>query len=424
MPVLGGPAVAASGGTGGLERGVIVPKGSLDRWAQVTAETSAALFEISVIGDSTTYGDSTGAEPDFAWMHELRDRALAAGLPDGGYGLHHPDDRSKLDFNADPDGYPKVSAATGFGGGPAASIFGFCSATPGDSITLQGKGTGFRLTTYRSAGVHGALTYSVDGGTAVPVDLTATVSGTVAYVAVPIHVGGLTSGVHSVTVVNTSTGGKTTAEFNIEWLNDSGVVFHRDALSGAASATFADSVLNEARSVSDVPVRFGLVGVTGSTTSDTNTVNGYAWGAAPGPRPQYRNTGLVLIQIGTNDMAAASATDSTDQRSQPYLENVALACRTARAAGADVLLLSPPFSAATHPQGQRQTGRFKSALIEVALSHGCVYGDFQDALGWDVSAWSGRGYGPGTVTNPHLPGVAYRAEADFVWDRILAPALA
>lgn len=426
MPVLGGPSTTTA--TAGLtQRGAVVPKGALDRWAQAKTVGASSLFEVAIIGDSTTYGaaDATTADPFYTWVRHLRTLSVGAGVPDGGYGIYHPADRFNGEFNAAASTYPKTSAITGFGDVSAAAVWSFKSSVPGDSVTVQGEGTAIRLLTYRSGGVHGSMTYSVDGGAAQSVNLSVTTNG-VGYVCVPIHVGGLTNGVHSVTVVNTSSGGKTTAEFNVEFLNTTGVVYHRDALNGSASSSWGDSVQGDAKSLSDTPVRMGLTGVmgTGFTRATDLTANGYAWGAAKGPNPQYRNVRLSLVQIGTNDVNSASATDSNDQMAERYLENVALAVRTARAADSDVVLISPPHTASVHPQGQRQHGRFKAVLLDIALSHGCAYVDFQEALGWDVWNWAARGYGPGTVSNPHLTKTAYQAEATFLWNNVLGPAVA
>lgn len=428
MPILGGAStVTASTAAGLVQRGVVAPKGALDRWSQARTVAASGLFEVCIIGDSTTYGaaDPNTPDPFYTWVRELRAKSIAAGVTDGGYGIVHPADRFGAEFNAAPSTYPRTSAITGFNALGAASIFGYSSTTPGDTVTVQGEGTAIRLMTYRSGGPHGSMTYSIDGGAAQSVNLSVATNG-VGYVVVPIHIGGLTSGVHSVTVVNTSSGGKTNAEFNVEFLNAAGAVYHRDALNGTASGTWSDSVQNDAKSIADTPVRMGLIGAmgNGSNRAVDLTANGYAWGAAKGPTPQYRDVRLTIIQIGTNDVNSASASDSNDQMAERYLENVALAVRTARAAGSDVVLLSPPHAASVHPQGQRQQGRFKSALLDVALSHGCVYGDLQEALGWDVWNWAARGYGPGTVSNPHLTRTAYEAEARFVWDKILGPALA
>lgn len=198
------------------------------------------------------------------------------------------------------------------------------------------------------------------------------------------------------------------AEFFIEFIRDTGgVVFHRDATSGTTAGAFFDSVNDAANTAASSAARLGFA-------SQAQSVNGLFWGAPQGSKPQYRNVKLLVLQIGTNDINGA-----TDASYGQFKDNLALACAAGQAAGAEVLLVSPPYAAAVSPSARQYGGRFRTAAQEVAQAHGAAWCDFAVPLG-PVAGWNAANYGYGAFGSPHLGKPGYDAEAQFLWDNILS----
>lgn len=196
-----------------------------------------------------------------------------------------------------------------------------------------------------------------------------------------------------------------------EFLRAAGLVMHKDAVSGAVITTWFDTVNNPAALRGFTPRRLGL-----KTETETNTsVSGEFWRIAKVSNDLYRNVKLAIFQIGTNDIGSGSPTTDNQYLTNlnNYTENLALGIRAARAAGADVILISPPYNSAVDIGAAHYQGRFKAAMLHLALSHGVAYVDFQEALGW----------GFGTPASPHLDHASYNKEADFLWANVLQPAL-
>lgn len=529
MPVLGSPTTSTSGG----KRGVYVPSGWGSRFKPARLSSGTTRVEVSVMGDSTTYGaaDASSGPAWYSWMKKIQTLALAAGWGDGGHGFLHPADIGNS-YNFDGDTFPKASSWIGFSAISFAYNTSYCSTTVGDSITFQGKGTAVRVHTPTVAG-GSQVSITVDGGAATVVNTLRPATQTVPYDGVPTYFGGLTEGTHTVVVANSALGviangrlkagseggyvsggslgvgntyfyvstvtspngeslpspvrsgtvsgnrtwsvqylaadghtganlyratsstgpyqlvttvsgtysfgavitvtddgtatpnaainppssstlgtlaGSNRAEFMIEFLRETGVTLHRDATSGVSLPSFFDSNTDSSSAANTSAARLGLLGL----SSATNTTNPTLGASSPGPRPAYRNTRLVMLQIGTNDINSA-----TDANYGIFKENLAMACRSAQAAGADVVLISPPYMAAVAPLARQWGGRYSAAALEVAQAYGAAWVDFAEPLG-PVSQWSANGYGGGKWGAPHLPQAAYDAEAQFLWDNVLS----
>ncbi len=187
LPYSGTTATATSG-----VRGVTIPAGSLDVWKAARNASATESAEIVCIGDSTTSCESTGTG---GWVVKLRALSIAAGYTDGGRGT-----APVLYDTAAMSGENLAMLVSNTGFGEPDSFDPFqsgLSTTIGNVITVQGKGTAFRLT-YGKRTTSGRFSYAVDGGAAVTVDAEPP-SGTSADV---LAVTGLAEGTHQVVITN------------------------------------------------------------------------------------------------------------------------------------------------------------------------------------------------------------------------------
>lgn len=516
--------------TGINKRGVFVPAGSLDVYRARRDTAGTTRCEIVVMGDSTMYGASDPSYGPATYTPVQKIKALfnALGFADGGHGIFNTGDFD-IGFFPDGDGYPTVSAKTGFASGTTSFVHGLGSNAIGDQVSESGKGTAIRLVLGRNS-TASRVAYSVDGGVDTVLDLLQPLGSVTPFDSQIAYISGLTDAVHTVQVknfalanirppvtfiatANRSSGGTiavggpyfywatatsangeslpvaagsatttaanqtiaiqlvadfgwtnvklyrsltnnpttaglvrtTTAtpastvtviddgsvaagvapptsstlgtlatgskvEVWVEFLRNTGIVLHRDAVSGQSTGTFFDSFTNSASAQGGTPALLGL-----TSFNVTAPVNGYMDGLALAAKPANRDPALLIFQIGTNDLNGFASTDGT----LTYQENLAYACRTARAAGIDVLLIAPSYTAAFAPFQHKFAGRFKTAMASVARAYGVAYCDFQEAVGFDVRSWQAKGYGTGAATAPHLGQAAYDAQAQFVWDEVL-----
>lgn len=145
--------------------GVSVPVGALDRWRAYRDTGAAARREVPVFGDSTTWG----AESFYSWVQRVRDRAVAAGLADGGKGFVVADG----DIVYDPPEVNAVVSSTFTGsdhGGNDTVAGGYIgSAVAGETATFQFRASSCRIWYVRRPQA-GTFSYLVDGEPAVTVD--------------------------------------------------------------------------------------------------------------------------------------------------------------------------------------------------------------------------------------------------------------
>lgn len=401
--------------------GLYVPSGALDVWRAARASTATELVEVAVFGDSTTYG---AADPGrgagyFSWIKATKDAATADGQPDGGHGHYHQmDPLVGYTFSTDA---PTVTAVTGnWNQTSYATHYSFCnrSGVPDEAITITGNGTRVRLTLMKSS-AHGRVGYRVDGGAETIVDCYFDPSGKrVPYEPHPVYISGLTNGPHAITVryvgASPSSGTATNAEFNIEFVRNNGLVFHRNATSGASMLRFFRTDLNDAGSESMTPFWMGL-GSLNSLTANTNFMDG----APLGSKPAYRNVKLAVMQMGTNDFQAATITDHNTLAA--YIENMAYFCRTVRSVGCSGLIITPPWSQMANTTAVQQTGgRVKAAMASLATTYNVAWADFQEPLGYDLRNWLARNDATPGAGKSHLSDTAYVIEGTWLWDNLLA----
>lgn len=365
-----------------MTAGVYLPAGSLDRWRAARRTTSSALIEVLCFGDSTTYGQTSGAGGVVhPWPSKLRALLQAAGHPDGGLGLSGADAAPYFGTDVAP-----IKAQQGFARAVYDSWDLLDGATPetvtaGDWIDFQGYGTAFRLWFTNLGSIVASLTYSVDGGTPVAVDRTAAGTADVR----DAYVGGLAEGLHTVRVTNVSGD----ARVLVDWLRTSGLVVHRSGVPGIQS--------NYAARDGRLGASVGLAG----NYADT--------GAAEGAHPHARRVRLAIWALGINDQQGGDTTAAT------YTANLNRFITAARAAGADPLIVVPHYEAAGNPQ---YAPTFKTAAWNAATTQGVALVDFgvDGALG-PSSQWVSKGY-IATMGDPHLTPLGYDTQAAY-----LAPVL-
>jgi hypothetical protein len=174
-----------------------LPTGWLASWAAIRALHASQLVEISIMGDSTTYG--AGASTNIGWPYETRRLAVAAGYTNGGQGLCllYGDNTAWQGYVENLCPWTQRWAGTGtniFGPGVQGAMN---TGTAADTAILQLRGTRIRLY-YAKYNTIGEFTYQVDGGSVVTIN---GFDGAQADTGV-IDITGLTEGVHTLTVVN------------------------------------------------------------------------------------------------------------------------------------------------------------------------------------------------------------------------------
>lgn len=431
MPILG--ATATSTAAGISKRGAYIPQGSLSNWLPardaVKAGTATNPVEIRCFGDSTTYGAAAGGvygAAIYSWVERLRADAIGAGYTDGGFGMVNAND-SYTGYSANTQGdAPTFSAsvASAWTNVPdGMGQTGFKSITPGDTCTVTIKNCRYARFYYTSGVTSGKISYAFDGGTTTTVDAWRT--GTQPYDVKVVWKDFGSIGTHTVTVTNAgastiNTGSTTTgAEFAVEAITGPGLVFHRDAISGASASAFFQSV--SAFQKTQTPWSHLRVGLTSYLDG---TVNTYPWGAAVGAKPTYSNAKAAIFQIGTNDIGANVTADNnlTDQTSygviNRYIESLNHFIRACRAANCDPIIASPPFDVSVDPGASTFAGRVKALTFALCQATGTVYVDFGEVVG-PVNTHVAKLYGGGNIAGPHLGVAAYQAEADFIWNNVL-----
>ena len=399
--------------------GISIPAGSLDVWRTARDSSATSLVEVVIFGDSTTYGAADPLRGDswYSWIQALRAAAWADGVPDGGFGRIN-----RRDINGSfthPAGYaPTIVSETGdWSDGFIASRGPFLHRTGGttDSITFSGTGTGIRLT-FLGSGSMGKAAYSVDGGTETVVD---NYGGgpRASYEAKPVFIGGLSDGLHTLTVraagPSDSDAAAVAVEFHVEFIRDTGVTFHKNAVSGDTFSKYFRADLNEAATESMAPFWMGHQSL--NTTGSISNIR-YE-GTLPGPKPAYRNIKLAIAQFGTNDLGGSAYTNHDALAT--YLENAAYFASTCRAVGCSGLLVAPAWTQLP-PAGQVGMRRAKGALSSIAAAYGLAFADFQEPLGYDLRNWLTRNTAEPGANRPHLSSAAYQIQGTWLWENVLA----
>ena len=410
MPVLGGSSAPVSVAAGINKPGVWIPAGSLDRWRPARDGSSAELAEVSIFGDSTTYGSANGTPQYYSWVQRLRARSRAAGYLDGGRGIVGINDFPTLTTGGPSveDGTLITASLGGWGarGGPLNSDT-FGSDTPGQALTVQGWGTRCRLT-YVKTQTQGAFSVSVDGGAATSHN---------AYVPLPagntsnywttgsilLELGGY--GKHTVTVTNLGGPQGNIVELTPEFINHTGIVYHRNAVSGNAFQTWFGKGNWHYNLLSFVTPALGVI-------PDT-PVNNFAVGNAEAPHPLFRKTRLAICALGINNQQGiADNPAGIPAELDRIREGLHVFALLARNGGADPLVVVPHYDFSA---GADYGGAFREAHVGTARALHMPIVDFNIGLG-PVSLFGSKGY----VGNVHANKAVYDAEADFLWDEVLS----
>lgn len=396
---------ASPGGGGGSvaslltpARGVYIPSGSLATWRAARDAHASARTEVTILGDSTTMG-ATPSGLTYSWVIRLRQLSIAAGITDGGRGVAGRDDNPALSGESLPIlqsygdwTYPPDKS------GPLWDEGFYSAAVTGSPLILRGYGTAVRLH-WIVGGTPGSFTYGVNGGTAVPVTPTANGGSS-------IYIPGLAGNPNTVSIQNT--GG---APLHVvgEFLKTTGVVYHKHAFSGLYAREAA---------VYDDAVNLRLQLAMGVAPGVADSPNGYGWAQPEGAHPQYRDSSLVVLFLGMNDLQGAGYAVGNDW--QTYLRAMGIAMWMVKAAGADCLVLIPHWICAAEAAANQFAPWWSAQLLSFALANGCACLDLNQVIhpiygkGPAASAWYD------STNKSHLTAAGYQAMAEYIWDNCLA----
>jgi hypothetical protein len=428
--------------------GYAIPAGWGTNWRAARNSAGTTRTEVPIFGDSTTWG----SQALYSWVQRLRDRSVAAGYADGGKGVFGVGEDSITYDTPEINGlvsngwtWVQDAADTDVLGGG-----GYSSNTSGEALTVQGRVVGsggeFRLW-YVNRDV-GTFTVAIDGGAATTVTTTSSSGSPPAF----YRVTGLAAGNHTAVITNTTTGSHQIVA--PAFMNGSGVVYHKYAVSGQVMLHYFDPLgrmsSNGLRRDQHPQALLGLTVGNGGTS--------LSWQQPLSSTAGRPSCSLAILHLGFNDMtgmptnwdpnrtynspdgviyggvhykAQASNSNSvppsnatnwavTDSGGSGgndldnYCEAIHLFCRMAQAAGADPLVISGEFlmNANAYTLG----GRMSRAVRETALACGAAWCDFMmPALG-KPNAITGLA----STNNPHLNKPGYVAQADFLWNNVLS----
>lgn len=371
---------------------IIVPGGALDRWWSFRPSKGSSRRELIAFGDSTTYGSGG----NYSWLQRIRDRAVGDGYADGGKGIFagleslieydSPEVNGYVSstFTGSTDSYDVLQGNFLYDNGTVAN----------HTLTLQFKGTCARLW-YSMRSTSGQFTYTVDGGSSTTVDAWKASGQPESRF---VYLSGLSSGTHTVVITNLAStpndvGVTKGCHIALAPMNATGLSVQKYAVSGATFANF--------NSVWRYWSAFGLTepadrAVAANYATDTNQPSGGR--AAPT---------LAILHLGFNDLTNQANTNYSTYTNG--ITNFAAACT---AAGVDGLVLSGqlPYNSMWPTYG---AGVF-AAIRDTATSLGLAFADFFYPVGGASLSYSGG------TSNPHLTKAQYKAQADWLWDNLLA----
>lgn len=190
-----------------------------------------------------------------------------------------------------------------------------------------------------------------------------------------------------------------------EFINDTGIVYHRNAVSG----TSMNSWFNKTNWNFNLQAYSAvLMGVTPDTA-----LNNFAVDNAEAAHPPYRKVRLAISALGINNQQGTAADSTTLAANLNYIrEGLHVFALMARNAGADPLVVIPHYDMAT---GGDYGGEFREATVATAKALHLPIVDFNTALG-PKSLFASKGY----VNNVHSNQAVYDAEATFLWNNVLS----
>ena len=400
--------VSDSSTTGPLiKAGLWIPKGSLDRFKAARAASGTTLCEVTIHGDSTTYGqvgaNSPGSAGEYSWVQKLRSLSIAAGLTDGGVGLRGQQDSSNM---SGTDAITPYTLGTGATTGTRNfhGAYGISIPAAGNTVTATGNTSKARIwfTRTSTAGGGGAFTFQTNGGTVLGPYSCVTTSSTAYDVSYRLVTGMTAGATNNIVITNTTAGG---VDVVVEWINSTGMVYHKQGISGVLMSNEFNTQ-SFPNGFERIPPRFGL-GI----------------GAAVSPASYYSNaitktagvrTGLHIMQLGINDLLNATSAADGLTRSSLIASSIAMFARYAELAGSDAIICIPHYVMAGNPYILPYEGMYRQAMIAAAQSFSLPIVD----LGYPLGGWANLGtYG----SSVHMNQAGYDAQAQFLWDNVLSP---
>lgn len=378
--------------------GVWLPAGWDTRARAKFATRAASRVECAFFGDSTTFGQTSAAE--YSWVTRVRARSQADSIPDGGFGMVSSADTAALTGS---DALIPLASATLWTQSDSDNAFltsGYTTTTVGRTLTLQFKGTAFRIwySLRDTAGTAGSFSVAVDGGTAVTVSTATTALAIDNY-----YVTGLTEGTH--TVVVTYTAGTGAVHLTPEFLRSTGVTYHKQGVPGISSNSwFGPASVGNYR----VAPSLGL----DSAGAANSTPLFYRAQKTAG---QYRNVALTAFHLGINDCQSSTTAVDADARSGDLAASIGLFAMGTKQANASGVVILPHYWAASG--GSAYGGKFRRAGLAAALSYGLAVVDFSQPLGSPAESIA-AGYG-GASSNPHLNAAGYTVQGDLFYEQII-----
>lgn len=399
MPVLGSSSTSSSGVT---KRGIIIPEGSLDVWRAARATHASQRVEAVIVGDSTWWGQVSAGDTNpgsnfydvdnYSPVAKIRELSLAAGYTDGGPGIVGLfDSAGSLGTPADPvdRGYTATQA------GSVTTLLSTYSPALGATQTVTYRPTTSQVRLwYWASGDSGSFTYSVNGAAAV----TVTPGTTLAWGSTVIS--GFTAGVTTNTLVLTNVTGNNRVD--VEFLNATGLVFHKNCVPGAQYANFVTSADETGGNNLLLQATLGATQV------------GAASAAGEGTHPNARRVRLAIWTLGVNDINAVAG-QTAPRNAESFLQAANLFIQVARNAGADPVICIPHWKVTT-TYFSKAGAMMASGLASLAAANGVALVDMNEALGGPLSKWSSTYYSSG---DPHLKKVGYQQLGSWLWSNLI-----
>jgi lysophospholipase L1-like esterase len=300
--------VARTATTAYTSRGIYMPPGWGARWRPARdAAGTGGKARIAIVGDSITHGFYASNLFTTSWVGIVRN-ALQQSFGDGGLGYFTSMNSAAAGHNAaitaawqaagcwvNSTGTWTADTSSAMGPG----IYSVDSTVVGSSLTFPARGSTVKIYTI-TGGTRAAYSYSIDGGTTVPV---ADGGGGGAANIQVTTVTGLTPTMHQVKVTHAGTAGQKLSVCGVAAENAGGVIVDNLARSGARSTGYS---LNAASALNAI------------------WNGGSAWPAD-----------LVIYSLGVNDAANNTTGDAWAANVAKYLKAV----RDVGDASTDVLIV-------------------------------------------------------------------------------------
>lgn len=392
--------------------GVVVPPGWGNAWRTYRdSDTAATRREFVFYGDSTTYG----SEGNYSYVTRVRERAIRYGCADGGKGIFgggegfgnitYDNIAGEVNGQVSNVGWDAVSDQYD-------TLIGqyYYSTTPGSVITLRFRTTAARLW-YVDRPSDGSITYSVDGGAAVSLDVTNRTSG--GPLDKFLYLSGYSANTTKVvTITNVgSRGGDTSkvgARVALAPVNDVGVVFQKQATSGGTIAAFFHGGVTPVTGGSNSSRYQAPLGLVPLATGGPSSADGYATGNTVDtsyPAAARVKPILAMMNLAFNDLTNVTSPDYT-----LFTEGIRKFAAACRAAGVEGIVTAgnSPVNAKWPTYGVDMYNAMKAQAASENLAWVDMWQPFGGALAYT-----------GGTANPHLAKSQYMQQGDFLWDSLL-----